>query len=109
MSRSSQFSSAYVVSLLLALLSVYGVSKANPNMSVWITYVIVPLAVAYVSLRVINAVMPGVNRTGSKIVAYVDHKTLGEINSMGYVQVFPPLLAVTILVFILLFTKKLHR
>jgi len=107
MARPTYFTTEYVVSLLLALLATYGVAKASPDMSVWVTYVIVPLAVAYVSLQVINAVMPGLNASGARISAYVDNRTLGEINNMGYVQVFPPLLAVTILVFVLLFTKNL--
>ena len=51
--------------------------------------------------------MPGLNRTGSRVSAYVENKTLGEINNMGYVQVFPPLLAITVLVFVLLFTNNL--
>lgn len=107
MARPTHFTSEYVVSLLVALLAAYGVAKASPNLSPLVTYVVVPLAVAYVTLQIINAVMPGLNATGARVSAYVENKTLGEINSMGYVQVFPPLLAVTILVFVLLFTQNL--
>jgi hypothetical protein len=107
MARQTTFTTEYVVSLLVALLATYGVASASPNMSVWVTYVIVPLAVAYVTLQVLNAVLPGLNTTGARINAYLDNKTLGQINNMGYVQVFPPLLAVTVLVFVLLFTKNL--
>lgn len=107
MARPTHFTAEYVVSLLIALLAAYGVAKASPNLSPLVTYVVVPLAVAYVTLQIINAVMPGLNATGARVSAYVENKTLGEINSMGYVQVFPPLLAVTILVFVLLFTQNL--
>jgi len=107
MARPTHFTSEYVVSLLVALLAAYGVARASPNLSPLVTYVVVPLAVAYVTLQIINAVMPGLNATGARVSAYVENKTLGEINSMGYVQVFPPLLAVTILVFVLLFTQNL--
>jgi hypothetical protein len=107
MARPTHFTTEYVVSLLVALMATYGVAKASPNMSIWVTYVIVPLATAYVTLQIINAIMPGLNTTGARISAYVDNKTLGEINQMGYVQIFPPLLAVTVLVFVLLFTKNL--
>lgn len=107
MGRLTQFSTEYILSLLIALSASYAVSKASPNMSVYITFGLVPLAVAYVSIQAMNAFFPSLNSTGAKISAYVDNKTFGEIDRMGYVQVFPPLLAVTILVFVLLFTKNL--
>lgn len=107
MAGQTQFTTEYVVSLLIALLATYGIAKASPQLNPIVTYVVVPLAVAYSSLQILNAVVPGLNRTGAKVSAYVENKTLGEINNMGYVQVFPPLLAVTILVFVLLFTNNL--
>lgn len=103
----TSFSTEYVVSLLLALLATYSVAKASPQLNPIVTYVIVPLAVAYTTIQILNAVMPGINRTGARVSAYVENKTLGEINNMGYVQVFPPLLAITVLVFVLLFTNNL--
>ena len=95
------------MSLSIALLSTYSIAKASPSLNPLVTYLLVPLAVAFTSLQIFNAMMPGLNRTGSKLSAYIENKTLGEINNMGYVQVFPPLLAVTILVFVLLFTNNL--
>jgi hypothetical protein len=107
MAGETQFTSEYIISLLVALLATYGVAKASPTLNPMVTFVIVPLAVAYIMLQFLNAVVPGLNRTGSRVSAYVENKTLGEINNMGYVQVFPPLLAVTVLVFVLLFTNNL--
>lgn len=105
--KQTNFSTEYIVSLLIALGATYAVAKASPTMSPWVTFVIVPLAVAYTTLKILNTVMPGLNTSGARISAYVENKTLGEINEMGYMQVFPPLMAVTILVFVLLFTKNL--
>jgi hypothetical protein len=107
MSGQTQFSTEYIVSLLAALLATYGISKASPGLNPIVTYVVVPLAVGYTALQIINAVLPGLNRSGAKVSAYVENKTLGEINNMGYIQVFPPLLGITFLVFILLFTQNL--
>ena len=107
MPRQTSFSVEYILSVILALLSAYGVAKGSPNLSPIITFIIVPLAVAYISLQMMNAAFPSLNVTGQRISAYVENKTLGEVNRMGYVQVFPPLLAVTLLVFVLLFTKNL--
>ena len=103
----NQFSGEYIVSLLAALLATYGITKANPQLNPMITYVVIPLAVSYSVLQLINSIYPGLNKSTSKITAYVENKTLGEINNMGYIQVFPPLLGITILVFVLLFTHNL--
>lgn len=107
MSSHTQFTTEYVVSLLVALAASYSIAKASPNLNPVVAFGIVPLAVAYTTLQVLNAVLPGLNRTGAKVSAYVENKTLGEINNMGYIQVFPPLLAISILVFVLLFTNNL--
>ena len=107
MKGQTNFNTEYILSVVITLLATYGVSKANPSLNPVITYGIIPLAVAYATLQIINAVLPSMNRSGSRVSAYIENKTLGEINNMGYIQVFPPLLAVTILVFILLFTKNL--
>lgn len=107
MSEQTAFSAEYIVSLLFALGTAYIVSKANPNMNFMITYVLAPLAVAYSSLQILNLISPHMNKSGAKLSAYIENKTLGEINNMGYIQIFPPLFAVTILVFVLLFTNKL--
>ena len=40
-------------------------------------------------------------------IGKIDNKTLGEIDKMGYVQIFPPLLAVAVLMIVLLFTGNL--
>ena len=103
----TKFSTEYIISMLFAMLATYGIAKASPTLNPIVTFVIVPLAVSYIMLQILNAVVPGLNRTGSQVSAYIENKTLGEINNMGYVQVFPPLLAVTILVFVLLFTHNL--
>jgi ABC-type Fe3+-siderophore transport system permease subunit len=107
MARPTYFTTEYVVSLLVALSATYGIAKANPSMSPFVTYAIVPLAVSYVTIKILNAVVPGLNASGARISAYVDNYTLGSINSMGYMQIFPPLLAVTVLAFVLLFTRNL--
>ena len=107
MSGETQFTTEYIISLLVAMLATFAVAKASPTLNPIVTFVIVPLAVSYIILQILNSVVPGLNRTGSRVSAYVENKTLGQINNMGYVQVFPPLLAVTILVFVLLFTNNL--
>lgn len=106
MSNSTEFNIEYILSIVIALLATYGLSKTGKLPPI-VTYGILPLSVAYATLQILNAFMPGLNRAGDKVSAYVENKTLGKINNMGYVQVFPPLLAVIILIFVLLFTNNL--
>lgn len=103
----TNFSVEYIISVVVALASAYGIAHATPDLSPILTYIIIPLAVAYIVLQLLNASLPGLNNWGDRVSAYVENKTLGEINQMGYIQVFPPLMAITILVFVLLFTKNL--
>jgi len=107
MNGQTRFNTEYIISLLIALLATYGIAVASPKLNPVITYAIIPLAVAYATLQILNATVPGINRSGSRVSAYIENRTLGEINDMGYIQVFPPLMAVTILVFVLLFTRNL--
>jgi len=106
MSNSTEFNIEYILSIVIALLATYGLSKTGKLPPI-VTYGILPLSVAYATLQILNAFMPVLNRAGDKVSAYVENKTLGKINNMGYVQVFPPLLAVIILIFVLLFTNNL--
>ena len=107
MSGQVYFSLEYIISVGLALLTSYLVAKNAPVISPFITYGLLPLFVAFVSLQVINTSMPSINKSGNKIYSYIDNKTLGEIDKMGYVQIFPPLLAVAVLMIVLLFTGYL--
>jgi hypothetical protein len=107
MSSQVYFSLEYIISVLLALTTSYFIGKNAPAISPIITYAILPLFVAYISLQVINTSFPFINKSGSKIYSYVSNKTLDEVNNMGYVQIFPPLLAVAVLMIVLLFTGNL--
>jgi antibiotic biosynthesis monooxygenase (ABM) superfamily enzyme len=103
----TSFNSEYIVSVVAALLSAFLIQKGTPHMSPLIKFFLVPLLVAYVVVYLINWLMPGLNRTGHRISMYVENKTLGEINSMGYVQVFPPMLAILVIFFIMLYNHNL--
>ena len=101
------FNIEYIITVVLALLSAYLVQKGSPNASPFIVYFLVPLLVAYISLQIINAVFPALNVFGQEVKFYVSQKTLGQLNSMGYMQIFPPLFAVLILFFVLLYNRNL--
>lgn len=102
----TNFTLQYIISLLLALIVAYALSKKT-TLNPIITFGVVPLLISFLVIQILNAILPKMNSYGEKVSAYVENKTLGEINKMGYIQVFPPLFAVTILIFVLLFTNNL--
>lgn len=101
------FNAEYVISLVAALVVAMLISRARPKLSPAITFVLIPLAVAYGTLQLLHLLMPSINRSGARISAYVENKTLGEINNMGYIQVFPPLMVVILVTVVLLFSGKI--
>lgn len=107
MSDNTTFTFQYVVSVLAALFVSASISRANPNLNKALTFGIIPLIVAYIVLTILNSVLPNLNKKSSKVKAYIENRTLSSIDNMGYIQVFPPLLGIVLIVFVLLFTNNL--
>jgi mannose/fructose/N-acetylgalactosamine-specific phosphotransferase system component IIC len=103
----TRFNLEYVISLAAALGSAYMIQQAAPSASPTIKFFIVPLLVAYLVLTIANVLFPHINATGNRVKAYVENKTLGEINNMGYLQIFPPLFAILIVFIVLLYSRSL--
>ena len=107
MSDNTSFTFEYIVSLLTALAVSATIASANPNLNKAITFGAIPLIVAYIVLTILNNTLPNLNRKSANVRAYIENKTLNSIDNMGYIQVFPPLLGITLIVFVLLFTNNL--
>ena len=103
----TSFSLEYLVSVSLALLSAFLVNRSAPNISPAISYFVVPLLVAYIVVTVVNAVFPFLNTWGNNLSNYVEDQTLSTVNSMGYFQIFPPILSIFIIFLVLLYNKNL--
>ena len=101
------FSFEYILSVISALLAAYLVASGSPNINAVISYFLIPLLVAYLVIQVINYVFPSLNRWGRNISNYVENRTLNEINETGFMQIFPPILIVSFLFFILLYNRHL--
>jgi len=88
---------------------VYFFSQNAPaNSPAIVIYFILPLTVAILSLSLFNVFIPKVNDTGDKASTYTTNFVSRTIYNMDYIQMYPPLFAVTIIVFILLFTNNLN-
>lgn len=102
-----QFNLEFIVSLLVALYATYLVSSGSPNVNPFITFLLLPLVVAYVVVAIINNIWPGINKWGRNVYMYSENKTLAEINRMGYIQLFPPIFIILIIFALLLYNRML--
>jgi len=103
----TKFNLEYVVSLLAALGSSYMIYRINQNTHPIITFVLVPLLVAYLMILTINNVFPKLNEIGNSIRNYIEDITMSNIDTMQYFQIFPPILIVFVIFLILLYSNKL--
>lgn len=106
-SQQTTFSLEYILSVSCALGAALMINMNQPTFSPVITYFIVPLLVAYVSLKIFSYIFPTMNRTGSNTSSYIMSGVYGNIDGMGYMEIFPPLFAVLLIVIILLYNSNL--
>ena len=102
-----EFNLEFIIAVLAALYAAYLVNAGSPNVNPYITFLLLPLLVAYIIVAIINNLWPGLNRWGQNMYRYGESKTLGGINNTGYVQLFPPILITLIIFALLLYNRVL--
>jgi len=105
--RTTSFNLEYFISVAAGLTAGFLVHRAEPRTNSVIKFFIVPLTVAYFMLVLINSVMPSLNQYGNDVRMFVENKTLGQINNLGYIEMFPPLFAVLIIFLVLLYNGNM--
>jgi hypothetical protein len=95
---------SYAVSIILGLLAAYIVNFLVPNLNPFIKFFIIPLVVIYIMLMLFRIIFPGINRWGKKMVEYTNNNASSNIYAMSYVEIFPPIFIVFILIIILLYS-----
>ena len=95
---------SYVIAILCGLLSAYAINIFSPNLAPIIKFIILPFLVIYVVLIILRFIIPGLNKFGRRFRNYVDDKAQNDINSMSYVEIFPPIFAVFVIIIILLYS-----
>ena len=98
------FTLAYIFSIAFGLFSAYLLNSMNPNLNPVIKFFVVPALVIFVVYKIFQFLFPNINIAGVKVRRYFQDKGSVEINRMGYVEIFPPLFAVFIILIILLYT-----
>ena len=100
------FSFEYAVSLIVVLVVCNLLVKNNPAMNMVIV-ILAGLVIGYISLLILNNVFPYLNNIAYSVYQYFTYEVLSNFNSMGYVHLWPPILAVLIIFIILLYNKNL--
>lgn len=102
-----KFDLEFIVTLVVTLYAVYLVNAGTPNTNPFITFLLLPLLIAYLVVMIINNLFPTLADWGNSVGNYVEAKAVGNLNSTGYIQLFPPVLAVMIVFVLLLYNRKL--
>ncbi len=104
--QNTNFTFEYAVSVVVVLVSCNYLLKNIPQMNSALV-VIIGLLVGFASLMIMNTLFPKINTFGSNVYQYYSYQYLNNFNSMGYVHVWPPILAVLIIFIVLLYNRQL--
>ena len=95
---------SYILAIFFGLLSAYLMHVVSPNMNPFVKFFIVPFLIIYILLLLFRLIFPGINKFGRKFKNYVAENTANDIHSMSYIEIFPPIMAVFIIIVVLLYT-----
>jgi ABC-type Fe3+-siderophore transport system permease subunit len=102
----TNFSFEYIISVVVILIVCNLLVKTNPQMNT-IIVLIVGLLVGYLSLLIMNSLFPALNSFGTNVYQYAYTSAIGSFNDTGYMNVWPPILAILIIFIILLYNRQL--
>ena len=102
----TQFSFEYAISVIVIIIVCTVLYKTSPQMNTLII-VIAGLLVGYVTLFLMNKFFPYLSVLSFNLYQYFTLEVMNNFNSMGYIHVWPPILAVLILFVILLYNRQL--
>jgi len=105
-SSNISFSFEYMVSIIIIIVVCNLLVKSSPQMNS-IIVILVGLSVGFVSLYVMNNLFPYINQFASNIYQYYVYKFTSNYTSMGYMHIWPPILAVLIIFIILLYGRQI--
>jgi hypothetical protein len=101
------FNLEYILSVCMGLGAAFVINANQPTFSPVLSFFVVPLLVCFISLKIFNYIFPKMNTAGSNTSSYLQYGVTSSLANMGYMEIFPPLFAVLILVVILLYNRNL--
>jgi len=100
------FSSQYMLSVIIILLVFTYLIRAAPQLNIFII-LLTGLIIGYISIFVVNYLFPSYSKTSGQIYDYFMYYSMNNYNNTGYVHIWPPLLAVLVIFIILLYNRQL--
>ena len=102
----TDFSFEFALTTVITLVSITVLLKKNPKMSTFIV-AIGGLVISYIILQVINFLFPQLNKIAQNVYQYFTYSIMTNFNNLGYFHVWPPILAVLIIIVVLLYNRNL--
>ena len=104
--NTTDFSFEYALSLIITLVVCSNVLRNSPNMNT-ISILLLGLVVAFIALAIINFLFPQINKLAYSVYQYIIYTIMTNFNNMGYLHVWPPILAILIIFVVLLYNRSL--
>lgn len=95
-----------ILAILISLGTAYYLQSMGAGFSPLLNTLVIPFVVAIIAFYVFAFLFPKLNNTANNVTNYIEDKTYNSVNSMNYVQIFPPLLIILIIFFIFIFHKS---
>lgn len=103
------FGGTYIASVFMGLCSAYLIHSYAPKTNSVIKFFVIPMLITYLMILFLNSVIPGLNESAKQFGLYITDRSLTNISSMGYIQIFPPLFAVLVIFIVLLYNRQLDQ
>ncbi len=100
------FSAEYAISIAIVVIVISSLMKLSPQLNTFVA-VIIGLIVGYFFLLFMNYVFPQVNSTANSWYQFFTYSITNKFDDMGYMQVWPPIMAVLIIFVILLYNRNM--
>jgi hypothetical protein len=104
--QNTNFSFEYAVSIIVVLVVCNLLVKSNPQINSVIV-IVAGLLIGYLSLLVMNTLFPAINSFANNVYQYYSLQVMSNFNNMGYLNIWPPILAVLIIFIVLLYNRQL--
>ena len=97
---------SYLVSVGLALGTVYLIHMKAPETSVPIKFFVAPFLVGYLAITAMNSVTPDLSKTSYSMADYAQGRFMDTLANTGYIQIFTPLFVVLLITLILFYSSR---
>lgn len=105
-SSNISFSFEYGVSVIVVIIVCNLLVKSSPQMNTLVV-IVAGLLIGFIVLYIMNHYFPYINQLALSIYQYYAYKVTDNYTSMGYMHIWPPILAVLIIFIILLYNRQL--